>query len=92
MATDKMSFLVIGDLSFFYAMNAIAIKHKKNNIRIMLINNGGGAEFHIVPSSNAIPTIDKHIGELTITRRKAGLNQWTINILAQTTKNHLRWR
>lgn len=61
-ATDKISFLVIGDLSFFYGMNAIAINHKKNNIRIMLINNGGGAEFHIVPSSNAIPTIDKHIG------------------------------
>ena len=61
-ATDTMSFLVIGDLSFFYGMNALAIKHKKSNIRILLINNGGGAEFHIVPSSNAIPTIDKHIG------------------------------
>ena len=61
-STDELAFLVIGDLSFFYGMNAIAIKHRKNNIRIMLINNGGGAEFHIMPDSNAIPTIDQHIG------------------------------
>lgn len=60
--TDKLAFLLIGDLSFFYGMNAVAIKHKKNNIRILVLNNGGGAEFHIMPDSNAIPTIDWHIG------------------------------
>ena len=60
--TDKPAFLVIGDLSFFYGMNAAAIKHRKNNIRILVLNNGGGAEFHIMPESDAIPTIDLHIG------------------------------
>lgn len=60
--TDKLAFLFIGDLSFFYGMNAAAIKHRKNNIRILVVNNGGGAEFHIMPDSNAIPTIDWHIG------------------------------
>ena len=61
-ATDRLAFLLIGDLSFFYGMNAAAIKHRKNNIRILVLNNGGGAEFHIMPDSNAIPTIDWHIG------------------------------
>ena len=60
--TDELAFLVTGDLSFFYGMNALSIKHRKNNIRILLINNGGGAEFHIMPDSNSIPTIDLHIG------------------------------
>ena len=60
--TDELSFLIIGDLSFFYGMNAAAIKHRKSNIRILVVNNGGGAEFHIMPDSNAIPTIDLHIG------------------------------
>ena len=60
--TDRLAFLLIGDLSFFYGMNAAAIKHRKNNIRILVLNNGGGAEFHIMPDSNAIPTIDWHIG------------------------------
>lgn len=61
-ATDQLAFLIIGDLSFFYGMNAASIKHRKKNIRIMIVNNGGGAEFHIQPDSNAIPTIDLHIG------------------------------
>lgn len=60
--TDNLAFLVVGDLSFFYGMNAISIKHRKNNIRILLLNNGGGAEFHIMPDSNSLPTIDLHIG------------------------------
>jgi len=46
-ATDKLSFLVIGDLSFFYDMNAIGIRHVKPNARILLINNGGGGEFRL---------------------------------------------
>ena len=61
-ATDNLAFLVIGDWSFFYGMNAIAIKHRKNNIRILVLNNKGAAEFHIQPDSNEIPTIDLHIG------------------------------
>lgn len=60
--TDELAFIIIGDLSFFYGMNALGIKHVKNNVRVLLINNGGGAEFHIQPSSNSIPTIDLHIG------------------------------
>lgn len=60
--TDKLAFLVIGDLSFFYAMNALSIKGISSNVRVLLINNGGGAEFHIQPDSDARPTIDWHIG------------------------------
>lgn len=41
--TDSPSFLIIGDLSFFYDMNALWNKYISGNTRIMLINNGGGA-------------------------------------------------
>lgn len=44
--TDKPAFLIIGDLSFFYDMNALKIKHKKDNIHILMLNNNGGAEFY----------------------------------------------
>ena len=47
-ATDRPSYLVIGDLAFFYDMNALGIRHIKKNVRIILINNGGGAEFKIM--------------------------------------------
>lgn len=45
--TDKLCFMIIGDLSFFYDMNSLGIRHLKNNIRILLINNGCGAEFKL---------------------------------------------
>lgn len=46
-STDELCFLIIGDLSFYYDMNALAIRHIKSNVRILLINNNGGAEFKI---------------------------------------------
>ena len=45
-AVDGLAFLVIGDLAFFYDMNALRIKHVKNNVRILLLNNRGGEEFY----------------------------------------------
>lgn len=41
MVTDRLSFLVIGDCSFFYDMNALFNKKFKSNIRIILVNNNG---------------------------------------------------
>lgn len=40
---ENSVFYVTGDLSFFYDMNALSIKHLSNKIRILLINNSGGA-------------------------------------------------
>lgn len=48
MNTEKLCFIVTGDLAFFYDMNALGIRHIKNNVRILLVNNGGGAEFKIM--------------------------------------------
>lgn len=45
-AGDKQSYLVIGDLAFFYDMNAMRLRHIKNNVHILLINNEGGSEFY----------------------------------------------
>lgn len=42
---DKLYFGVIGDLAFFYDMNAIGNRHVTNNLRILMVNNGKGTEF-----------------------------------------------
>lgn len=39
--TDKLAFLLIGDLSFFYDINSVWNKQLKKNIRIMMFNNSG---------------------------------------------------
>lgn len=44
---DQLCFMFIGDLSFFYDMNSLGIRHIKNNVRIILINNNGGVEFKL---------------------------------------------
>lgn len=58
---EKLSFILLGDLSFFYAMNAISIRGISKNVRILLSNNGGGAEFHIFPHIQEDNTIDLNI-------------------------------
>jgi len=42
---SKFYFGIIGDLAFFYDMNALGNRHVGNNLRIMVINNGKGTEF-----------------------------------------------
>ena len=41
----KLHFGFVGDLAFFYDMNSIGNRHVENNIRLMIVNNGGGTEF-----------------------------------------------
>ena len=44
---DKLHYLVLGDLAFFYDLNALGNRHVGRNVRILLINNGCGAEFKL---------------------------------------------
>lgn len=48
-ASDKLNFVVIGDLSFFYDMNALWSDNFGHNLRILLLNNGGGEIFEALP-------------------------------------------
>lgn len=60
-ATDRPCYLVIGDLSFFYDMNSIGMRNVGPNVHILLINNGGGAEFYFSMGPKLLPNIDLHI-------------------------------
>lgn len=44
--SDRLCFAVVGDLAFFYDLNVLGNRHVGRNVRIMLINNGRGTEFH----------------------------------------------
>lgn len=44
---DKLHFCFLGDLTFFYNMNALGNRQVGNNLRILLVNNGIGAEFRL---------------------------------------------
>ena len=44
---DRLHFAVMGDLTFFYGFNVLGNRHIGKNVRILLINNGCGEEFHL---------------------------------------------
>lgn len=46
---DRKVFVLIGDLSFFYDMNALWQTNLPQNLRIVLINNGCGEIFRVLP-------------------------------------------
>lgn len=60
-ASDKLNFVVIGDLSFFYDMNALWNAGVGANLRILLLNNGGGEIFHTLPGLEMSGTSHKFI-------------------------------
>ena len=43
----RLIFGIFGDLAFFYDMNVLGNRHVGKNVRLMLINNGCGAEFRL---------------------------------------------
>lgn len=59
--TDNLCYMFIGDLSFYYDMNSLGIRHINNNVRIVLINNNGGVEFKLGSSKESNIKIDKYI-------------------------------
>lgn len=44
---DKLHFGAVGDLTFFYDMNSLGNRHIGCNFRLLVVNNGKGAEFKL---------------------------------------------
>lgn len=60
---DRLYFGIIGDLAFFYDMNALGNRHIRNNLRLLLVNNGKGQEFRNYqhPASLLDDDCDKYV-------------------------------
>jgi len=59
--TDDRVLCVTGDLSFFYDQNALWNSNLRGNLRILLLNNGGGGIFTQLKGLEASPARDKMI-------------------------------
>jgi 2-succinyl-5-enolpyruvyl-6-hydroxy-3-cyclohexene-1-carboxylate synthase len=59
-ASEKLTTFISGDIGFFYDSNAFWNNLTKSNLRIIVINNGGGGIFRIIdgpdPNSSALET------------------------------------
>ena len=59
--TDEKVFCVIGDLSFFYDQNALWNQNLRGNFRILLMNNGKGGIFNMLPGLEKSPVRDRFV-------------------------------
>lgn len=55
---EQWNALITGDVSFFYDSNAFWNHLKNPNLRIFLINNGGGGIFKIIPGPKSTQELD----------------------------------
>lgn len=57
---DEQTIFITGDLSFFYDSNALWNNYIPNNFRIIVINNGGGGIFRILPGDKNTENFDTY--------------------------------
>ena len=67
---NELVYGIIGDLSFFYDMNSLGLRDISNNLRIILINNGSGTEFHNY--NHRAMNACEEVGEFTAADRHNG--------------------
>ncbi len=57
---NQLHVLITGDVSFFYDSNALWNQYLNANLRIVLVNNFGGAIFKIIPGPNSTNQLEKY--------------------------------
>jgi len=83
--STRLSFIFIGDLSFFYDMNAIWNRYVGNNVRILLYNNEGGETFHWNAAKD-IDTLHLHTSAEHFTSAKGWVESRGFKYLSATNK------
>lgn len=60
MQPNNWHVLISGDMSFFYDSNAFWFGHKPANLRVVVLNNGGGDIFNIIPGPDTTAQKDRY--------------------------------
>lgn len=82
-------YCVIGDLSFFYDQNALWNQHLKGNLRILLLNNGGGSIFSTLPGLEQSPARDNFVMAKHTTTAEGVCLEYGISHLVATNADEL---
>lgn len=88
--TGAMTVCVIGDLSFFYDQNALWSANLRGNLRIMLLNNGGGGIFRQLKGLELSPAADTFVGAAHETTAQGICTQNDIGYLSARDMNEMQ--
>ncbi len=86
---EGITYLIIGDLSFFYGLNSLWNIGYIKNLRILLINNGGGGIFHLLSGLNKAPSLKKYVAATHHTDAAKWAEAAGLNYLSAKDKNEL---
>ena len=88
--SDENVFCVIGDLSFFYDQNALWNQNLRGNFRILLLNNGKGGIFNMLPGLEQSPARDQFIAAEHHTSAEGICQQNDVKYLKATNMEELQ--
>lgn len=89
MSSDKLNFCLIGDLSFFYDMNALWNNAYGSNFRILMLNNGGGEIFKSLPM-NLTGDSEHYVRAKHTTKAEGWATERGFNYLAAHSQEELK--
>jgi 2-succinyl-5-enolpyruvyl-6-hydroxy-3-cyclohexene-1-carboxylate synthase len=58
LANNKLNTIITGDLGFFYDSNALMNQNLTPNLKIIVVNNGGGGIFRFIPGPDKSPFLE----------------------------------
>lgn len=90
LATDDIVACVIGDLSFFYDQNALWCQNLRGNLRIILLNNGGGGIFRQLDGLGQSPAADSMIAAVHSTTAQGVCTQNDVGYMAARNADEMR--
>jgi len=88
--TNKLVLCVIGDLSFFYDQNALWNQQLGGNLRILLLNNGKGGIFNMLPGLQESPARDRLVSAAHHTNAEGICHQNGVTYLPVRDENSLQ--
>ncbi|WP_258097518.1 2-succinyl-5-enolpyruvyl-6-hydroxy-3-cyclohexene-1-carboxylic-acid synthase [Marinoscillum pacificum] len=60
LVTERSTYLLTGDLSFFYDRNAFFHPYEMDNLKIIVFNNAGGGIFRLINGPANLPELEQH--------------------------------
>lgn len=79
----QVALCIIGDLSFFYDVNALWNRQLTHHLRILLINNGGGAIFQQIKGLNQSPVLEDYVMASHCTNARGIANSYDCHYLSE---------
>ena len=89
LSSEKINTIVLGELSFFYDSNALLNQHFPKNLRIIVLNNGGGNIFRLIGGPRQSPALNEHFVAQHNLKAEGLANAFGINYLKAENQEEL---